>query len=530
MMKISDYRKLSPEDKDKLVAEMVESWRLDWNKFTRDILGIKLDKQQQEILHAVQHNRRVSVASGTARGKDYVSAVAAFCFLYLTPKFNAQGDLIENTKVALTAPSARQIDVIMMPEIARIYRRAAQKGIIIPGARLNSTEIKTAYEEWFLTGFKADENKSEVWTGFHAVNTMFVVTEATGIPDKVYHDIEGNLQGNSKILIVFNPNILTGYAARSHKDDRWKCFSLSSLDAPNVIKKKEVIKGQVDYEWVKDKVDVWATPIIDKEVLPEMNDFEFEGQWYRPNDLFRKKVLGVFPKIGEDVLIPASWVDAAQARWKENRGIETQNNAHKILGVDVAGMGRDGSAFCFRQGNYVDRIKIHHSGGKADHMAVAGIIGNYMQLHDNLFISIDTIGEGAGVFSRLTELYPDNKKLISCKYNEKARLGSGKELSDITGQYRFYNLRAYLYWCIRDWLNPKFNRKAMLPPNLSLKQELTEPKYSFKSDGKLFIEPKDDIKKRLGRSPDLMDSLANTFYPLTRKIPLNISRLISVAY
>lgn len=37
-----------------------------------------------------------------------------------------------------------------------------------------------------------------------------------------------------------------------------------------------------------------------------MDDFEFEGQWYRPEDLFRKKVLGLFPKVDEDTLIPVN--------------------------------------------------------------------------------------------------------------------------------------------------------------------------------------------------------------------------------
>ena len=65
---------------------MVDAWRADWNRFVREAFGVYLDKEQQAILSSVQHNRRTSVASGTARGKDFVAACAAMSFLYLTPR------------------------------------------------------------------------------------------------------------------------------------------------------------------------------------------------------------------------------------------------------------------------------------------------------------------------------------------------------------------------------------------------------------------------------------------------------------
>ena len=104
-----------------------------------------------------------------------------------------------------------------------------------------SHKIRTENEEWFLTGFKADEHNHEAWSGFHAVHTMFVVTEATGIGDDTFSAIEGNLQGDSRILLVFNPNTPVGYAARSQKGDRWEKFQLNSLTAPNVKEKRIVI-------------------------------------------------------------------------------------------------------------------------------------------------------------------------------------------------------------------------------------------------------------------------------------------------
>ena len=490
---------------------LLNSWRADWNKFVREALGVTLDKEQQAILESVQHNPRTSVSSGTARGKDFVAACAAVSCLYLTPIWNRRGELVENTKVALTAPTDRQVKNIMLPEVSRLFNRAKRRGIILPG-RLNSYDIRTENDEWFLTGFKADEHNHEAWSGFHAAHTMFVVTEASGIAEDIFNAIEGNLQGDSRILLVFNPNVPVGYAARSQKSDRWAKFRLNSLTAPNVVARKNLISGQVDYDWVKDKLDLWCSPIPESEVKEELDDFFFEGRWYRPEDLFRIKVLGKFPKVADDVLIPPQWIEAAQERWRLNGGREPLSRDTRILGVDVAGMGRDCTVYCERKGRWVAPFLSRNSGGTADHMAVAGEIVARRRREPEMLVSIDTIGEGAGVYSRCLEL-DDENFLISCKYSEAAKDGR-EELSDITGEYRFSNLRAYLFWCVRDWLNPKNDTGAMLPPDPQFVEEATEIRWRFRSDGRIIIEPKEDIKKRLGRSPDRFDALANTFYPI----------------
>ena len=441
-------------EKEQLAMKrLMQLWRQDWNRFVRDALGVKLDSEQQEILHSVQFNPRTSVASGTARGKDFVAACAAMSFLYLTPRWNSRGEMVANTKVALTAPTDRQVKNIMMPEISRLWNRAKARGLQLTG-KLNSYDIRTENDEWFLTGFKADEHNHEAWSGFHAVNTMFVVTEASGISDDTFAAIEGNLQGNSRILIVFNPNTTVGYAAKS-----------------------------------------------------------------RPEDLFRIKVLGKFPKVSEDVLIPQQWMEMAMERWKQANMTENDYRIKReidVLGVDIAGMGRDSSCFVRRRGFYVPKIISRNSGGQADHMRDAGDIMALRRQNPEMYVSIDTIGEGAAVFSRCVEQEDNPSYILSCKYSEGAK-SSNRELTDITGQYRFTNMRAYLFWCVRDWLNPKNGFNAMLPPDEGLLQEATEIRWLFRSDGKIIIEPKEDIKKRLGRSPDKFDSLANTFYPIEKQ-------------
>lgn len=487
-------------------------WRKDWCLFAREMLQVNLDPEQEAILRSVQNNKMTSVASGTARGKDYTAAVASLCFLYLTPKWNAKGELIANTKVACTAPTDRQVQNIMVPEFSRIFNKAK----FLPG-RLVGYDIRTDEKEWFLTGFKADEHNHEAWSGFHAVNTMFVVTEASGISETTFNAIEGNLQGNSRILIVFNPNTPTGYAAASQKSSRWHKFRLDSLNAPNVLQKKMVIPGQVDYDWVKDKISTWCTVITKDEFIEAEGDFLFEGIYYRPNDLFRVKVRGMFPKVSGDVLVPQSWIEAAQKRWLQFD--KTKITKPLRLGVDVAGMGRDSSAFCFRYGNYVEKFELIQSGGVANHMQIVGMTKTTVEKETDVFNGrypqsfIDTIGEGAGVYSRLNELKVPN--VYSVKAGEAAKNNAGKPYKDQTGIYEFKNMRAYLYWAVRDWLDPARGSEAMLPPDDELTQELTETKWNMRSDGSIELESKDEIKKRLKRSPDRGDSLAMTFYPVS---------------
>ena len=488
---------------DEKAVTIMKSWRDDWNKFARDVLKARLDKEQQAILSAFQHEPMITVSSGTSRGKDFVAACSALCFMYLTPRFK-NGKLVSNTKVFMTAPTGRQVDEIMMPEVSRLYRNAG----VLPGRKLSSG-IKTGYEEWFLSGFKADDDNTEAWSGLHADNIAFIVTEASGMSETIFNAIEGNLQSNSRLMLLFNPNITTGYAARSMKSGRFKKFRLDSLNAENVVTKTNVIPGQVDWRWVDDHVKAWCTPIKTEEFNEGEGDFMWEGRPYRPNDLARIKIRGMFPRVGKDVLIPQEWIEIANDRYNKmvRDGFNPFTKSARI-GCDVAGMGRDDTVLCPRYGNFVSGFDSYDSGGHADHMHVVGLAASHKKkgiwTKNKLFI--DTIGEGAGVYSRLLELKEQN--VFSCKGSY-----SAKGYNDITGEYEFANMRAYLHWAVRDWLNPKNGFSPALPPDDRFMEEATEIHWKFQSNGSIIIESKDDIKARIGRSPDRFDSLSLTFWP-----------------
>jgi phage terminase large subunit len=71
---------------------------------------------------------------------------------------------------------------------------------------------------------------------------------------------------------------------------------------------------------------------------------------------------------------------------------------------------------------------------------------------------------------------------------------------------RYYNKRAEMWFEMADWV-----KKGGALPNIpSLKRELTAPTYTFKK-GKFLLEEKEQIKARLGFSPDMADALCLTF-------------------
>jgi len=501
--------------------KMYPVWKDDWVKFASDVGGVRLDREQSEILYAIQTGRRISVRSGTARGKDFVAAIASVCFLYLTV-FDEDWNFYA-TKVVNTAPTGRQIKNIMIPEISKFFSKGYGRGLL-PG-RMLADGIRFSEDvlrDWYLVGFKAGDDAVEAWSGIHAPNVMVVITEASGIDQVTFDSIEGILQGNSRLLLIFNPNRMTGEAYKSQTSPQYKKFVLNCMNAPNVLNERKLrngeitekefkrlwIPGQVDYTWLDEKVKKpgWATIISEDKVNPAEFDFEWEGRWYRPSDLFRVKVLGEFPKESEEQLIPIAWVEAAQQRWIQYVEQGWNLPAPLKLGVDIAGMGRDMTVFCKRFGVFVDKFEIYP---KTTHMEDAGRIKHVLAEHRDSKGYIDTIGEGAGVYSRLEEL--GISSAVSTKFSEGA-----KGLNDMTGAYEFANMRAYLFWAIRDWLNPMFGSEACLPPDDELTEELTSIEYKFQSNGKILIEEKDEIKKKIGRSPDRADSLANTFYPYAK--------------
>lgn len=70
---------------------------------------------------------------------------------------------------------------------------------------------------------------------------------------------------------------------------------------------------------------------------------------------------------------------------------------------------------------------------------------------------------------------------------------------------KFRNTRAAAWWAMRDALDPAYGSTIALPPIRELRAELCSARYETQASG-IKIEDKDDIKARIGRSPDLGDT------------------------
>jgi len=86
-------------------------------------------------------------------------------------------------------------------------------------------------------------------------------------------------------------------------------------------------------------------------------------------------------------------------------------------------------------------------------------------------------------------------------------VGNRTSMTDTSGQIEFYNIRAAVYWKMRESLDPARNPTIMLPPDDDLASDLSTPHWKTMPGGKIVIESKDEIRKRLNRSPDKGDAV-----------------------
>jgi phage terminase large subunit len=203
-----------------------------------------------------------------------------------------------------------------------------------------------------------------------------------------------------------------------------------------------------------------------------------------------------------DAYIPGQSVTAAMQRGP----MELQPIGGLRVGVDPARFGDDWFSITFRRGRVVlKQVKRR----KLDVVQGAAFVKVEVEAYkeEPEQIAVDTIGIGAGVADILRSegFYPDRWMGNGKIRRTVVDVNSALEMNDGAN----YNLRAYMAVQVKEWLAAG----ASLPNDSELRMAMTCFKYKFKG-GLLLIESKEDVKKRLGRSPDEYDSLALTFaYP-----------------
>ena len=165
-----------------------------------------------------------------------------------------------------------------------------------------------------------------------------------------------------------------------------------------------------------------------------------------------------------------------------------------IIGLDVARFGDDKSVFCFRRGRV---CLFFESYARLDNVEVANRATFFIRQYRPARVFVDAGGVGGGVVDILNDR--GFKRVV------RAVMFGSKALADD----RYHNRRAEMWDELRIWLSGE--QKVELPNDENLANELCAVNKKYDSRGRLQLEEKEEIKKRLGKSPDMADALALTF-------------------
>jgi hypothetical protein len=152
-----------------------------------------------------------------------------------------------------------------------------------------------------------------------------------------------------------------------------------------------------------------------------------------------------------------------------------------------------------RFGNYFAEQLVYAGQSTPDGPRVVELISQQLsQSNKATMINIDVIGVGSSVYDYCKSVLSINVYAINSS--------ESSNKTDKPGNLGFYNKRSEMWWRLREALNPFDGDELALPDDRELLADLTAPRWSLSVRG-IKVEPKDDIKKRIGRSPDKGDSL-----------------------
>jgi hypothetical protein len=196
-------------------------------------------------------------------------------------------------------------------------------------------------------------------------------------------------------------------------------------------------------------------------------------------------------------VIPTEWVVAAQSRWKPDG-----HKAHDmtVMSLDPAGGGKDSEELIWRHGWWFSEI-ISAQGEKTSG-AQGAAAAIFLNRRDNAPVIVDAGGGYAGAI--LTRL-GDNEVPFE-RFNG-AAAGHGRTKDS---NLQFANKRAEAFWRFREALDPSQSggSEIALPPDAELRADLTAPTYdprALEQRSLILVEPKENLRKRLGRSPGKAD-------------------------
>jgi hypothetical protein len=426
-------------------------------RWQRDVLRQIRDHVRENGTRDLYQVMRLAVASGRGIGK---SALVSWLVLWML-------STRIGSSVIVSANSENQLRSVTWAEITKWiamlmnthwWEISATR--IVPAkwlTELVERDLKKGTRYWGAEGKLWSEENPDGYAGAHNDDGMMVVfDEASGVPDSIWSVAAGFFTENTphRFWMAFsNPRRNSGYffEAFHSKRDFWQSLQ---VDARTV---EDTDKGVYD------------------QIIAEYGEDSREA---------RVEVYGQFPSEGDDQFIAPALVDEAMRRptWKDP-------DAPIVLGVDPARSGLDSTVIAVRQGR--DLLSLHRHRGM-DTMAVVGLVIEAIERYRPALTVIDEGGLGYGILDRLVE---QRYKVRGVNFGWRS-----------SRPVMWGNKRAEIWGAMRDWL-----RTASLREDRQLKNDLTGPKVKPDSSGAIFLESKEQMKRRGLASPDAADAIAVTF-------------------
>ena len=429
--------------------------------FTEDFFQVTCDPWQKDAFRALLDYHYVAIRSGSGVGKTAWISMALIWFLRTHPM----------CKIPATAPSQHQLFDLLWSECFRWINRSQDlsKTLSWTQTRISVRGYEAA---WYAVARTAvtktasqDETVAEGLQGFHSEdNLLFVVDEASGVPDTIFPAIEGALTNeNSYCIMPGNPTRRSGYFFDIfHKPKTGKMYHkihISCLDTPRVSQRY---------------VDMMLE------------------RYGENHPIYRIKVLGEFAEAGDDQLIPLEYIETMQNNTRD----ETVSPKLPIeIGIDL-GRSNALSIATIRQGTNILKFveQQREKGSITEAQEAIAWVRSLVNDFDPSIVRIDATGLGAPICDFLVEIYGDKIfPFIGAAVAKEPKL--------------YINLRAESYWLLRQKV-PKL-WAAYWPDKLI--HEMSDLRKKESNNGKLQIESKKEMMARAMRSPDHFDSMMYAF-------------------
>lgn len=459
----------------KRYREFQEKYVYDPVNFVLDC--IKWDKgkyptdYQLEILGQVVERGRASVRGPRGLGKTAMLSWIVHWFA-LTRDF-------EDWKIPTTASSWPQLSKFLWPEIHKWARALRWNVIGRPPYDMRTELLMLRLRLSSGEAFAISHERAELMEGAHADHILYLFDEGKSIKDEIFDSAEGSLatgtgdQQEAFALAFSTPGEPVGrfYDIQSRKagfEDWW---------VRKVTKEEAIKAGRISRAWVNAR----------------------RRQWGESSVLFQNHVEGEFASSGMDTVISLPLVEAAISRWYE---VEENNDWGDFIGLGVdVGRGGDKSTIGIRHEAGIKEIRMYSD---RDTMAIVGYVKGILNAYNNVgTATIDVIGIGAGVVDRLREQEFSHRQILA--FNA----GSRSDRTDKSGEIKFLNARSAAWWHMRELLEEGI---IALPPDDLLIGDLVTPKWKMTSTGKVAIEGKEDIRKRISRSTDSADCVIQAYF------------------